>query len=49
VPRIVLLVEDEPEVRHVAVRALRTEGDRLVEASHGLEAFDVPRQLNHGV
>lgn len=35
----VLVVEDEGEVRKVAVRVLRSQGYRVLEASQGLDAF----------
>ena len=38
---IVLVVEDQPEVRHMAVRALKAEGYEVVEAKDGRDALDI--------
>ncbi|MEQ1716410.1 MAG: response regulator [Hyphomicrobium sp.] len=37
----VLLVEDEVDVRHFAVRALKLQGYKVLEASDGLEALEI--------
>jgi CheY-like chemotaxis protein len=40
---LILLVEDEPEVREVITAVLETEGYRVRSASNGLEALDILR------
>jgi PAS domain S-box-containing protein len=42
----VLVVEDEPSVRAVAVRALGEAGFRVVEAAHGREALELVSHAN---
>jgi CheY-like chemotaxis protein len=37
----ILVVEDQPEVRRMAVRALRSEGYQVVEAADGQDALDL--------
>jgi two-component system cell cycle sensor histidine kinase/response regulator CckA len=37
----ILLVEDQPEVRRMAVRALQAEGYRVVEATDGRDALEI--------
>ena len=37
----VLVVEDQPEVRRMAVRALKAEGYQVIEASDGQDALDI--------
>ena len=37
----VLVVEDQPEVRRMAVRALKAEGYHVIEASDGQDALDI--------
>jgi hypothetical protein len=39
--RTILFVDDEPEIRRVAVRALSSLGYRVLQAGDGLEALDV--------
>ncbi|MCH8062409.1 MAG: GAF domain-containing protein, partial [Chloroflexi bacterium] len=44
----ILVVEDEPLVRNVAVHVLREQGYTVIEASNGLEALDVASQHQGG-
>lgn len=44
--KTILLVEDEPAIRQLMARVLVSEGFRVLEARHGLEAADVFR--DHG-
>jgi two-component system, cell cycle sensor histidine kinase and response regulator CckA len=38
-PTTILVVDDEPQVRHLASRALEREGYRVIQATDGLEAL----------
>jgi len=44
----ILVVEDEPLVRNVAVHVLKEQGYTVIEASNGLEALDVASQHQEG-
>ncbi|MCH8062956.1 MAG: GAF domain-containing protein, partial [Chloroflexi bacterium] len=44
----ILIVEDEPLVRNVAVHVLKEQGYTVIEASNGLEALDVVSQHQGG-
>jgi two-component system cell cycle sensor histidine kinase/response regulator CckA len=46
---VVLVVEDEPQVRALTVRSLRAEGFEVLEAEHGAAALDVLRSRGSGV
>jgi two-component system, cell cycle sensor histidine kinase and response regulator CckA len=41
IPRVILLVEDDPVVRHVVRLLLELEGDRVLEAKDGEEALTI--------
>jgi CheY-like chemotaxis protein len=41
----VLIVDDDPELRGLVARTLRSDGYTVVEAGDGLEALDVARRL----
>jgi two-component system, cell cycle sensor histidine kinase and response regulator CckA len=45
----VLLVEDEPQVRAVAARALRSAGYRVLEATNGRDGVQVARREREGI
>jgi PAS domain S-box-containing protein len=45
----ILVVEDEPVVRRLAVQALRVQGYRVMEASDGVEALDIAQGLGLGL
>jgi two-component system, cell cycle sensor histidine kinase and response regulator CckA len=45
----VLLVEDEPQVRAVAARALRSAGYRVLEATNGRDGVQVARRERDGI
>jgi PAS domain S-box-containing protein len=45
----ILVVEDEPVVRRLAVQALRVQGYRVIEASDGVEALDIAQSLGLGI
>jgi PAS domain S-box-containing protein len=49
VRRTVLVVEDEPQVRRMAARALAEAGHRVLEASDGREAIGVLARVGRGV
>ena len=49
VPRTVLVVEDEPQVRRMAARALAEAGHRVLEAGDGREAISVLARAGQGV
>ena len=48
-PRTVLLVEDEPSIRHLLYRHLEDRGYELLEASSGSKALEIARQYHEGV
>ncbi len=48
-PLIILLVEDDPAVRHVVHRVLTRHGSTVHEAENGRQAFDVLERLGGGV
>lgn len=48
-PPLVLIADDEATVRRVALRALQTEGYRLLEASDGHEALRVCQESSEPV
>jgi two-component system, cell cycle sensor histidine kinase and response regulator CckA len=41
----ILVVEDEPAVRHLAVLGLRAQGYNVIEASDGVEGLEVARRM----
>ncbi len=45
----ILLVEDEPQVRAVAARALRSAGYRVLEATNGRDGVQVARRERDGI
>ncbi len=45
-PCVVLVVDDEPLVRHMTARLVRDGGYEVLEAANGLDALDL---LRHGV
>ncbi len=45
----ILLVEDEPQVRAVAARALRSAGYRVLEATNGRDGVQVARRERHAI
>ena len=44
-PELILIVEDEPVVRRLAVLGLRAQGYTVVEASNGVEALEVAGRI----
>jgi two-component system cell cycle sensor histidine kinase/response regulator CckA len=45
----ILVVDDEPALRQILARQLRTEGYTVLEAGYGLEALEVARNSLHPV